>query len=122
MVRQAYLEIPRPRQKCRRFSAPASRKYGHLRPARRLNRDPSVCYLSIVRSMRVWGGIMNRSFPLALVLFAAGCVGPKDVTEVSLPQPVKGFQYKIDPFAVASGQEVQACYFFKIPGAATDEF
>jgi hypothetical protein len=66
---------------------------------------------------------MNRSLAIAITLAFVGCdSGPKDVTFVSLPMPVKGFQYKIPPFAVESGKEVQACYFLKIPGASTDEF
>src|SRR5688572_21342011 len=66
---------------------------------------------------------MTRCAALAFVLAVAGCPAPSDhVTQVSLDQPKLGFQYKIPVFEVPPGKEIQACYFLKIPGDATQEF
>jgi hypothetical protein len=59
--------------------------------------------------------------PLLALVFACGCTPPKpDVTDVHLaePAPGTGFQLKVPAFSVPSGTEIQACYFFNIPGAA----
>lgn len=58
-------------------------------------------------------------------LLVAGCGeretgGPGD-DRLAAPPAAQGFQLKVDDFEVLPGSEVQDCYFFQIPGAATDE-
>jgi hypothetical protein len=59
---------------------------------------------------------MKRALLLLLALNAA-CPGPKDV---QLAPPSAGFQLATDSFQVARGQEVQRCYFFRVPGSGAD--
>ena len=54
---------------------------------------------------------MNR---LIALLVAGTCGGAQDVV---LPPPKDGFQLATDSFTVPVGQEVQRCYFFRVPGA-----
>ena len=58
-----------------------------------------------------------RAALLLLILTAACPGGPQDV---QLSPPASGFQLATEPFEVPSGQEVQRCYFFKVPGTGTD--
>jgi hypothetical protein len=41
-----------------------------------------------------------------------------DDVELAPPAPGRGFQFVVDDFTVAPGADVQACYFFAIPGTA----
>ena len=50
---------------------------------------------------------------LALLALLAACAGAHDV---QLAPPADGFQLATDSFAVASGTEVQRCYFFRVQG------
>jgi len=54
---------------------------------------------------------------LALLLLMGACGGAHDV---QLAPPKEGFQLATDAFAVPLGQEVQRCYFFRVPGSGTD--
>jgi copper type II ascorbate-dependent monooxygenase-like protein len=53
----------------------------------------------------------------AALLLLAACSGPKDV---QLAPPKSGFQLATDSFPVAPGEEVQRCYFFRVPGSGAD--
>jgi hypothetical protein len=54
---------------------------------------------------------------LAAIALAATCGGAHDV---QLLPPKDGFQLTTGAFAVARGQEVQRCYFFRVPGSGAD--
>jgi hypothetical protein len=54
---------------------------------------------------------------LAALGLLAACSGAHDV---QLAPPADGFQLATDAFAVPVGQEVQRCYFFRVPGSGTD--
>lgn len=49
--------------------------------------------------------------------------GGTNVTDVKLAEPAagEGFQLKVPEFMVPAGTEVQSCYFFKVPGDASQE-
>jgi len=53
-------------------------------------------------------------------LMSAGCntpaPKPMDV-KLAAPPAGQGWQWEVPPFQVASGTEIQACYFFAVPGA-----
>jgi hypothetical protein len=44
-----------------------------------------------------------------------GCPGPQDLVPLPPPLPGQGFQLKTLPTSVEPGQEVQDCYFFRVP-------
>jgi hypothetical protein len=46
----------------------------------------------------------------------AGCGSPAATTTLEPPPPGAGFQFKIQDFDVAPGEEIQSCYFFAVPG------
>src|SRR5581483_11866021 len=57
----------------------------------------------------------------SLLLLALGCSTPAPKPmDVSLAAPPagQGWQWEVPPFQVPSGTEIQACYFFAVPGAA----
>ena len=62
---------------------------------------------------------MKRLATLGLTLALAACdsttTPPPVNKDVSLPQPTNGFQLATDSVPIPSGQEWQACYFFKAP-------
>lgn len=64
---------------------------------------------------------MSRPSLVALALSVAACPGPKPAPDVDLPAPGagQGFQLVAGPFDVASGTEVQRCYFFAAPDGVT---
>src|SRR4051812_36033595 len=49
----------------------------------------------------------------------AGCNSDPD--SVSPPPSGEGFQLKVPEFVVNAGEEIQACYFFAVPGAAGED-
>ena len=55
----------------------------------------------------------------ASVLVAVGALvgcGSPVVSELPVPPADQGFQQAITPFTVPQGHEVQACFFFAVPG------
>lgn len=62
---------------------------------------------------------MRRAVVLSFLMVGfglAGCPSPAPITQLQPPPAGQGFQLTIDPFPVAAGDEVQACYFFEVPG------
>ena len=57
-----------------------------------------------------------RALP-ALLLLCTACPGPADV---QLAPPRAGFQLATEAFAVKKGEELQRCYFFRVPGNGQD--
>jgi len=55
-----------------------------------------------------------------LTFLLTGCQ-PETVTQLAVPPATQGFQLHVPAFDVASGDEVQACYFFAVPGNPTEE-
>jgi hypothetical protein len=55
-------------------------------------------------------------------LIVTGCPGPStpSTTDVQLAAPAagEGWQFKVDNFTVPAGTEIQACYFYAVPGTA----
>ena len=58
------------------------------------------------------------SFTTALAF--SGC-SPDTIAQLPVPPAAQGFQLHVPAFDVASGDEVQACYFFNVPGNPGDE-
>ena len=58
-----------------------------------------------------------RLLLLCAAALVTACPGP---TDVQLAPPARGFQLRTDAFAVPQGQEVQRCYFFRVPGSGAD--
>jgi hypothetical protein len=55
-----------------------------------------------------------------VALAVAGC-GGSETDSVSAPPSGEGFQLKVPEFIVNPGEEIQACYFFAVPGNAGDD-
>jgi hypothetical protein len=63
-----------------------------------------------------------RKNPLGLVLIVlASCGGPATISTLPPPPAGQGFQLAVPPFTVNVGDEIQACYFFAVPGNPGDE-
>lgn len=52
---------------------------------------------------------------LGAAICVAGACGPQDPTQIDLEPPAQGVQIGTPVFDVASGTEVQHCYYFKLP-------
>jgi hypothetical protein len=68
--------------------------------------------------------MQTSRIPLIIIGAALSACGPPNAptksndVQLAPPSPGQGFQYVIPDFMVAPGQDVQACYFFAIPGSS----
>ena len=70
------------------------------------------------RGTQVVLGRRMRLMMIAVVAFATGCPAEYEPWLLDELEPTEGIWVRTPEFAVASGQEVQDCYFFEVPDLA----